>query len=71
MELYLISYMRGLEDGLHIAREHPNDVETMITNLRMRTNERIRITYLKPISDRASLAQQIMTPPDAPEENQE
>ena len=46
-------YMRGLEDGLELAKKHPNCISNFILNIRERRSKRIKMQYCNSISNHA------------------
>ena len=64
-------YMRGLEDGLELAKKHPNCISNFILNIRERRSKRIKMQYCNSTSNHArgddSLDTPLTGPSDTPE----
>jgi hypothetical protein len=44
-------YMRGLEDGLELARKHPDSIDNFMHNIRDRRSKRIKMQYCNSTSN--------------------
>ena len=46
-------YMRGLEDGLELAKRYPGNVDSFMHNIRERRSKRIKMQFCNSISNHA------------------
>lgn len=53
-DFHVSMYMRGLEDGLELAKRCPDRVEQMIDNIRDRRMHRVRFVYFNSIANHAN-----------------